>query len=199
MGKEDGGKKKTSKKKERKKRRKKKKQLSFWTMALFFSPQKSREIFQMCGGPCKPIISLCKVPKWTSQKKKKKCQSELSTAFAQTHTVVDACRRPGAEAGPEAWWRSRQEHDVAILSKAFSWSPYSSGCALEGGGCSRYPWNAANASMSDNSTWSRPVYEDQWHILTKVRIQTSHQSIISTTSWVFVRQQKPLTGLLKLS
>lgn len=88
-----------------------------------------------------------------NKQKIKRCQSELSTALAQTHTVGDACRRPGAGARPEAWWqRSRQEHDVAMLNKASSWSPYSFGCALEGGGCSGYPWNAASASMSDSNT-----------------------------------------------
>lgn len=119
-------------------------------MALF-SPQKSRKIFNVLG-PLQTHHITVQSANVNKPKKKKKCQSELSTALAQTHTVGDACCRPGAGAGLEAWWQSRQEDYAATLSIAFSWSPYSSGCALEGGGCSEYPWNAASASMSDSST-----------------------------------------------
>lgn len=132
------------------KKTKKKKTSEPWPYSSH--PKKTGRLSKHVGAPANPSYHCAKCQ--SEQAKKKRCQSELSTALAQTHTVGDACRRPGAGAGPKArWWRqSRQKHDVAVLSKASSWSPYSSGCALEGGGCSGYPWNAASASTSDSST-----------------------------------------------
>lgn len=68
---------KLQKKKEKKKHQKQ-------NHGLILHPKKIRGLSK-CVGPCKPIISLCKVKKVNEPKNKMKCESELSTVFPQTH------------------------------------------------------------------------------------------------------------------
>lgn len=55
--------------------------------------------------------------------------------------------------GEQAQWTTRLRQRAAM--SGFSWCPASSGFASEGGDCWGCPWNAAYASRSDSSIWSR--------------------------------------------